>query len=138
MKPTFEQSQLSPVGWYIASYIQRIDPVEVYENDNISDHKPWAVWENRILIKASTPDEALKRTTKKLAEQPQDYENSDGVLLRDSVVGLTSLIPIYDALKDGNEIEWIDRTGDTVLEMHERIRDNSKLEAFMTADMKRD
>jgi NDP-sugar pyrophosphorylase family protein len=129
MDKPFHASQVSPVGWYIASYIQRIDPVEAYEDDK-SDHEPWAVWENRILVKASTPDEALLRANEHLSHVGSDYKNTDGVMLRDSVVGLTSLIPIYDALEDGNEIEWIDRTGDSVIEMHERVRDNSTLEAF--------
>ncbi|MBK1835442.1 hypothetical protein JIN78_15335 [Roseibacillus ishigakijimensis] len=82
-------------------------------------------------MRASTPDEALRRTNEHLAECGSEYTNSDGVLLRDMVVGLTSLIPIYDELEDGNEIEWIDHTGETVMDMFERVRDNSSLEAFI-------
>ena len=91
---------------------------------------PWAVWENRILVRASTPDEALRRTNEHLAECGREYTNSDNVLLRDTVVGLTSLLPIYDSLEDGNEIEWIDHTGETIMRMFERVRGNSALEAF--------
>mgnify|MGYP003578949269 CR=1 FL=1 len=82
------------------------------------------------LIRASTPEEALRRTREHLADVGHDYKNPDGVLLRDTVVGLTSLLPIYDDLEDGNEIEWIDRTGETVMEMSDRVRDDSALEAF--------
>ena len=129
MERDYHSSQISSAGWYIASYIQRIDPVSAYEDDD-SSYEPWAVWENRILVRASTPDEALRRTNEHLAECGGDYTNSDGVLLRDTVVGLTSLLPIYDSLEDGNEIEWIDHTGETVMDMYERVRDNSSLEAF--------
>ena len=129
MQRPLHSSQVSPVGWYIASYIQRIDPVEAFDAGE-AEHKPWAVWENRILVKASTPDEALRRTNEHLSTVVADYTNTDGVLLRDSVVGLTSLIPIFDALEDGNEIEWIDHTGDSIAEMRERIRNTSELEAF--------
>ncbi len=129
MEKEYHPSQISPAGWYIASYIQRIDPVAAYEAED-SSHEPWAVWENRILIRASTPEEALRRTREHLADVGHDYKNPDGVLLRDTVVGLTSLLPIYDDLEDGNEIEWIDRTGETVMEMSDRVRDDSALEAF--------
>ena len=129
MEQDYHTSQISTAGWYIASYIQQIDPVTAYEDED-SSHEPWAVWENRILVRASTPDEALQRTNEHLAECGREYTNSDGVLLRDSVTGLTSLLPIYDNLEDGNEIEWIDHTGETVMDMFERVRDNSALEAF--------
>ena len=133
MEKEYHSSQISPAGWYIASYVQRIDPVTAYEEED-SAHIPWAVWENRILIRASDPDEALRRTMEHLSDLGNDYTNPDGVLLRDAVVGLTSLIPIYDSLEDGNEIEWIDHTGETVMDMFERIRDNAKLEAFTIPD----
>lgn len=51
------------------------------------------------------------------------------------MVGLTSLIPIYDPLEDGEEIEWIDRTGETVADMHERILDEDQLEAPVLAGL---
>jgi len=63
----YHSSQISPVGWYIASYVERIDPVSVYEDDALS-HEPWAVWENRILVKAHTPHEALERTKQHLKD----------------------------------------------------------------------
>lgn len=133
MPKNYHPSQMSASGWYIASYIQRIDPVAAYQNGDAS-HEPWAVWENRILVRASNPDEALRRTKEHLAGLEREYTNTDGVLLRDTVVGLTSLLPIYESLEDGNEIEWIDRTGETVMEMFNRVRDNSELEVFTVPD----
>ena len=129
MEKEYHPSQISSAGWYIASYIQRIDPVTAYDDDD-SAHEPWAVWENRILVRASNPDEALSKTKEHLSDLGSDYTNPDGVQLRDTVVGLTSLLPIYDSLEDGNEIEWIDHTGEAVMDMLERVRDNSELEAF--------
>jgi hypothetical protein len=129
MEKKYHPSQISTPGWYLASYIQRIDPVTAYEDED-SSHEPWAVWENRILVRASNPDEALRRTQEHLADLGCDYTNTDGVLLRDTVVGLTSLLPIHDSLEDGSEIEWIDHTGETVMDMFGRVRDSSELEAF--------
>ncbi len=137
MGKDYHASQISEPGWYIASYLQRIDPVTAYE-DKDSSHEPWVLWENRILIRASDPDQALRRTNEHLSGLMSDYTNSDGVLLRDSIVGLTSLIPIYDALEDGSEVEWIDHTGETVMEMFERVRDTSELEAFTVPDRAKD
>ncbi|MEL7315841.1 MAG: DUF4288 domain-containing protein [Cyanobacteria bacterium J06559_3] len=129
MQKNHHASQLSPVGWYIASYIERIDPVEVYEQDS-KDHHPWIIRKNRILVKAFTPEEAWERTIEHLADFGYDYTNPDGVHLRTTVVGLTSLVPIYDALEDGCEIEWIDRTGETIMDIRDRILEKSELEAF--------
>lgn len=126
---SYHYSQLSPAGWYIASYLQRIDPIEAYDQAE-AGHEPWAVWENRILVRASNPDEALKRTRERLEDAETEYLNTDGVLLRDTVVGLTGLIPIYDELEDGNEIEWLDHTGETISEMEKRVVNESELEAF--------
>jgi hypothetical protein len=125
----YHPSQVSPVGWYIASYIERIDPVTAYENGDLS-HEPSAVWENRILVKAHTPHEALERTKSHLEKVGRDYENSNGVMVRASVVGLTGLIAIYDPLEDGEEIEWFDHTGETVHDMLSRIVAEGQLEAF--------
>ena len=125
----YHPSQVSPVGWYIASYIERIDPLSVYEDGDLS-HEPWAVWENRILVKAHTPDEALERTKFHLENVGSDYKNTDGIMVRSSVVGLTGLIAIYDPLEDGEEIEWIDHTGETVADMLDRIQAEDQLEAF--------
>jgi hypothetical protein len=37
---------------------------------------------------------------------------------------------IYDPLEDGEEIEWIDHTGESVEDMLDRIIDENQLEAF--------
>lgn len=125
----YHPSQVSRVGWYIASYIERIDPLSAYEDGNLS-HEPWAVWENRILVKAYTPHEALERTKSHLENVGSDFKNTDGVMVRSCVVGLTGLIAIYDPLEDGEEIEWIDHTGETVADMLDRIVVEDQLEAF--------
>ena len=125
----YHPSQVSPVGWYIASYIERIDPLTAYESGDLL-HEPWAVWENRILVKAHTPHEALERTKYHLEKVGRDYQNTDGVMVRASVAGLTGLIAIYDPLEDGEEIEWIDHTGETVADMLSRIVVEEQLEAF--------
>ena len=122
-------SQISPVGWYIASYIERLDSVEAFERED-PNHVPFGVWKNRILVKAHTPEEALERTWCHLADVGCDFTNVEGLNCRSAVVGITGLIPIYDPLEDGEEIEWIDCTGETVGEMMKKIRDPKQLEAF--------
>ncbi len=115
--------------WYIASYIQRIDPVSAFKTET-TRHKPWAVWENRILVRASDSEHALKRTMQLLCSVGHDYQNADGVLLRSKVEGLTGLVRVIDELADGAEIEWLDHTGETVMAMKKRLRKKPKLEAF--------
>lgn len=65
-----------------------------------------------------------------MADFDEKYTNSDGVLLRNSVAGLTSLIPIYESLEHGSEIEWIDHTGVSVDDMLNLVTKDSELEAF--------
>jgi len=122
------QSRRRQEGWYIASYIQRIDPVSAFKNET-AKHKPWAVWENRMLVRASNSEHALKRTMKLLSSVDHNYKNPDGVLLRSKVEGLTSLVRVLE-LADGGEIEWLDHTGETVVAMKKRLRKKHKLEAF--------
>jgi hypothetical protein len=113
--------------WYIASYIQRIDPVPAFKQS--AKHKPWAVWENRILVRAFNSEDALRRAMK-LFSRDHNYKNPDGVLLRSKVEGLTSLVRVLEEPADGAEIEWFDHTGETVMAMKKRLRKKPQLEAF--------
>jgi hypothetical protein len=133
MKKNWHCSQISPVGWYIASFIERTDRVAEFET-KVCTHKPWGIWENRILVKASTPDEALTKTKEHLEFYGHDFTNTDGVELRASVVGLTSLIAIHAELEDGAEIEYYDHTGETMTEMMMRLTDEESLEAFTSPE----
>ena len=119
-------ADLSPVGWFIASYIEITEPLE----DALSatpDRQVMSVWENRLLIAASTPEEAYSRTLFHLKDVPRDYLNTEGIMLRVSIPGITSLLPIYETLEDGSEIEWIDHGTLSLNDVKGMIRTPSEL-----------
>lgn len=119
----------SPSGWYIASYIERIETVLDAENAD-PEREVQTVWENRVLIRAFDPDTAYRRTMEFLAERGWDYEAVGGVQMRVTIDGLTSLLPVFDELKDGEEIEWLDHGTLKLGEMKAMIRSKAQLESF--------
>ena len=119
-------ADLSPVGWFIASYIETTETVES-ALDPSPDRKVMSVWENRLLVAATTPEEAYSRALTHIREVPRDYMNTEGVMLRVSVAGLASLLPIYEELQDGAEIEWIDHGSRLLKEVKEMVRTPSEL-----------
>ncbi len=96
-------SSTSPVGWYVASYILRFVALN---EDNEREAKRFKVWENTILIQASSPEEAYKKVTSYAEKESQPYENNLGQTVRFIFEGLTSLLPVYEELADGSEILW--------------------------------
>ncbi len=126
---THKQAAVSPVGWFIASYIERTEPAE-HASDSNPQRKVMSVWENRILVKAKTPEEAFARTLMHLEDIPHEYTNTDGVVLRVCVDGITSLLPIYEKLQDGAEIEWIDHGSLRIEEINSMVRSKEDLGGF--------
>ena len=49
----YKEPDLSPVGWYIASYVVRF--VYLDEDDNERFDKEFLTWENTILVKGRNP-----------------------------------------------------------------------------------
>lgn len=118
---THKHANISPVDWFIASYIERTEPEEHASDSNLQ-RKVMSVWENRILVKPKTPEEAFARTLTHLEDIPREYTNTDGVVLRVCVDGITSLLPIYEELQDGAEIEWIDHGSLRIEEINSMVR----------------
>jgi Domain of unknown function (DUF4288) len=123
-------SQVSPVGWYVASYIHRF---VVVGEDNERESKRFEVWENTVLISASSREEAYDKAILIGRKGVEPYENNLGQQVRFVFEGLTSLLPVYEELTDGAEIIW-SRKAQSIKAMRNRIQPKSKLEAFRGAD----
>ena len=90
--------------WYIAHELLYFDTKET--RDRRKKHK-LVVWENLVLIKAKSPEEAYRKALKHghLSEEKVKIDGEDGWC---RFKGLKDLVLIYDDLEDGAELEWHD------------------------------
>ena len=96
---------ISPVGWYVGSYIIRF--IELSEEGNEDLENRFLTWENTIIVKASNLEEAYDKVVKVANEATTPYKGGpDGVPVQWVLEGVTSLLPIYEELEDGAEIMW--------------------------------
>jgi hypothetical protein len=125
----FNPNNWSPVGWYVASYLHRFVELEAAKTGESKRH---TVWKNTILIKAESPDEAYKKAIKFGREGCKPYKNLRNQRVRFQFEGLTSLIPVYDEIKDGSEILWSSHKR-SLKSIKTMVKGKHELEAFSTA-----
>jgi hypothetical protein len=93
----------SHVGWYIGSFLIRF--IELDDEDNQNPERRFIAWENVVLIKADTFDEAYEKLIKRAKSETKPYKGgAEGVDVKWELVGITDLVPIYEELEDGAEI----------------------------------
>ena len=96
---------ISPVGWYVGSYLIRFIELDEEGNDNPEDR--FIAWENTRIIKASNLDEAYDKLVKEAKLDSKPYKGGpEGVPVQWVFEGVTELLPIYEELEDGSEIMY--------------------------------
>ena len=96
---------VSPVGWYLASYLLRF--VELEDKQRHNPDKRFLAWENTVLVKAKSLDQAYAKAAKIAREFTKPYRGGpEGVRVKWEFEGITDLLPIYEELGDGAEIAW--------------------------------
>ncbi len=126
MKPS---KNVSPVGWYVASYLERF---EFPDEDQSNADRKCRAWENTIIVKAANPQEAYEKVIAQ-ATMTQDTEWTRGDGQKGGHLrfeGLSSLLPIYDEIEDGAEIMWRDFKNHKVKTIKNMVRPKAELEAF--------
>lgn len=118
---------ISPVDWYIAGVLLRI---EVGEKDKNNQNRRCNAWENQILIKANNPEDAYKKALKFGKLEESEYLNPNGEKVKFTFEGLTTLTAIYDELEDGAEIVWIEHENRTVKKVQSWVKKKKELEVF--------
>lgn len=99
---------ISPVGWYVGSYLIRF--IEVQDKQNADSESEFLSWENTVLVKAKDLEEAYTKIEQIGREQDSPYKGGEeGILVNWVYQGITSLLPIYEELEDGAEIMWTER-----------------------------
>jgi hypothetical protein len=97
--------EIAPHGWYVASYLLRF--IELADEGNDDPEKRFVTWENTILVKAKSLDEAYEKAVKVAMQETMPYKGGpNGVDVQWVFEGITDLLPIYEELEDGAEIMW--------------------------------
>lgn len=125
-QPKFDRNK-SPVNWYLASILLRI---EVGKKDQSRENRRCDAWENKILVKAKNPDEAYRKALKIGKSEEQEYLNTEGDSVKFTFEGLTSLLPIYEELEDGSELEWSEFENRSVKKIKSWVKSKQDLEVF--------
>ncbi len=120
---------ISPYGWWIASYLERF---EFRDENNSNLNRRCTAWENTIIIKARNREEAFHKAEKigRLGCDDKGYLTTDGRPCVWRYEGLTSLLPIYEELEDGAEILWKEHENVTVKKVKSWVKDKPELETF--------
>ena len=118
----------SPVGWYVGSYLLRF--VELDEVGNDDPNASFLVWENTIIVRADSLDEAFRKVESVGARHTEPYKGGpDGIPVQWLFEGITEILPIYEPLEDGAEIMWAEHDSVRLSELRgrsmslEQIRD---------------
>ena len=112
---------ISPVGWYVGSYIIRF--IELNESGNDDLEKRFLAWENTRIIKASNLDEAYDKLVKEAQLETDPYKGGkEGVPVQWVFEGVTELLPIYDELEDGSEIMYREHNPTKLKNLRKAIR----------------
>jgi hypothetical protein len=112
---------LSPVGWYVVSYLLRF--VELNDDRKDDDEARFLSWENTILVCASDLDEAYDKGMAIACEATRPYKGGpEGLPVQWKLVGITDVLPIYEELEDGAEILWNERAPRKLKNLKQMVR----------------
>ena len=94
----------SPTGWYYCSYLLRLT---LAGSPSAQDPEArFLSYENTVLIRADNSLEAYDKTLRIARENETSYTNEHQQDVQWKLVGITDILPIYEALGDGAEIAF--------------------------------
>ena len=89
----------SPTGWYYCSYLLRLT---LAGSPSAQDPEArFLSYENTVLIRADSSLEAYDKTLRIARENETSYTNEHQQDVQWKLVGITDILPIYEALEDG-------------------------------------
>ena len=116
---------ISPVGWYVASYLIRF--TEINDPNNESQEERFISWENTIIIRATDLDNAYDKAVKIAHETTEPYLGGpDAVPVQWVFEGITELLPIYEELEDGAEIMWAEHRPRKLKNLQKLVRSRNE------------
>jgi hypothetical protein len=103
------QNKTSPVGWYVGAYLLRF--IELDAEDNFDEEKRFLSWENTVLVRADSLDEAYEHVERIALANTEPYCGGlEGRQVKWVYEGITELLPIYEELEHGSEIMYAEST----------------------------
>lgn len=112
---------VSPVGWYVCTYLMRF--VELADKNKDNPDARFLSWENTVLVKASSIDEAYDKTVSIARQETKPYKGGlDGVDVQWVFEGVTEVLPIYEKIEDGAEIIWRERNPSKLKNLRALVR----------------
>ncbi len=117
-----KSKNISPVGWYVGSYLLRF--IELAEPGNNNLKKRFLTWENTVIVKARSLNRAYDKVVALAKQHTKPYKGgpSPGVEVRWVFEGVTELLPIYEKLEDGAEIMWAEHAPKTLKKIRSRAK----------------
>ena len=117
-----DDKNISPVDWYLGSYLLRL--VEVNDPKRDDSEKKFPSWENTVLVRAKSLQEAFRKIERVGKKSSKPYAGgSEGVSVKWDFVGVTEVLPIYEKIEDGAEIAWRKRSPRTLRKLREMVGD---------------
>jgi hypothetical protein len=90
---------LSPVNWYLVSYLLRF--IELDDPRKDDDEARFMSWENTILVNATSLGHAYEKGVKVARANAKPYQGGrKAVPVQWKLVGITQALPVYEALED--------------------------------------
>ena len=131
MKPQEWSKHWSPVDWYVAMVLMRF---EWDDEDKSNLNRRCLSWENQILLKADSPEEAYEKAMAKGREHEEAGEmwesGNEARKGRWRFEGLTSLLAVYEEPDDGSEISWTEHENKSVRKVQSWVTSKDDLEVF--------
>ncbi len=93
--------------WYLADIVER---AEMVGDDKTNPNRRCLTWVNSVLIQATSVEEAYDKAIKiGKKNYTLRYKAASGRICSWKVLGLSSLLPIYEDIEDGAEIAFTDK-----------------------------
>lgn len=116
-----DTKNVSPVGWYVGSYLLRFIELEAANNDD--PDAEFDCWENTVIVQANDLDEAYDKIVAIAADEARPYRGGEqGVPVQWVFEGVTDILPIYEPLRDGTEILWEEHDGIRLSQLRQWVR----------------
>ncbi|WP_339409636.1 DUF4288 domain-containing protein [Pseudomonas sp. EA_35y_Pfl2_R5] len=116
---------ISPVDWYVASYLIRF--TEINDPNNENQEERFISWENTIIVRATDLDDAYDKAVKIAHETTEPYLGGpDAVPVQWVFEGITELLPIYEELEDGAEIMWAEHRPRKLKNLQKLVRSRNE------------
>lgn len=94
----------SPVGWYIGTYQIRFTECDLKGLED--PEQLFLVWEDTILIRADSLDNAYDKLQEIGRSNEVPYSNPDGKMVQWRYEGIIELLPVYEDITDGAELMY--------------------------------